>query len=343
MTITREGDGSGRVAVVGAGVAGLAAARALAEQGVEVVVFDKGRGPGGRTARRRRDGHHFDHGAQHVTARDPRFADLLASAHAAGDVAEWDARLVTIGSGGARRPAPSARRVVGVPGMSGLARHLGTGLDVRFGRRATGLRRAKGRWALRFDDGDEVGPFDGVVVAAPAPQSAALLAPVCPRLAGEAAGARMRPCWAVMLAFDGRLPVDFDGALVETGGPLRWIARDASKPGRPPGETWVLHADHAWSDEHLEAPPDDVADALAAAFFETAAIAPVASRLRMAHRWRYALVERAVGAPCLFDAAARVAACGDWCTGTRVEDAYVSGLAAAAASQRFMRSPISGM
>lgn len=51
------------IAVIGAGAAGLACAERLAERGLQVQVFDKGRVPGGRIARRPRVGLVFEHGA----------------------------------------------------------------------------------------------------------------------------------------------------------------------------------------------------------------------------------------------------------------------------------------
>jgi predicted NAD/FAD-dependent oxidoreductase len=49
----------------------------------------------------------------------------------------------------------------------------------------------------------------------------------------------------------------------------------------------------------------------------------------IAHRWRYALVEQALGVACLWDAQAGVGACGDYCLGPRVEAAFDSGEAMA--------------
>ena len=65
------------VLVIGAGMAGLIAAAELRRAGRRVLVLDKSRGGGGRLASRRIDGATFDHGAQFITTRDPRFADLI--------------------------------------------------------------------------------------------------------------------------------------------------------------------------------------------------------------------------------------------------------------------------
>ena len=63
-----------RVAIVGAGLAGLMAGRTLAEAGHEVVLLDKGRSPGGRLATRRIGAATLDHGAQFFTVRSEAFA-----------------------------------------------------------------------------------------------------------------------------------------------------------------------------------------------------------------------------------------------------------------------------
>ena len=66
-----------KVAIVGAGMAGLAAARTLVDRGARVVLFDKGGSVGGRCATRGQDLGGFDHGAQRFSARSERFATLV--------------------------------------------------------------------------------------------------------------------------------------------------------------------------------------------------------------------------------------------------------------------------
>ena len=68
----------GHVAVIGAGIAGLACAATLARAGIGVTLFEKSRRPGGRVATRRVEGLSFNHGAQFATAHGPDFAALLA-------------------------------------------------------------------------------------------------------------------------------------------------------------------------------------------------------------------------------------------------------------------------
>ena len=73
-----------QVAVIGAGLSGLACARLLSEAGTRVRVFDKARGPGGRMATRRQGDLRFDHGAQYFTVRDPSFRRALEQWQADG-------------------------------------------------------------------------------------------------------------------------------------------------------------------------------------------------------------------------------------------------------------------
>ena len=162
----------------------------------------------------------------------------------------------------------------------------------------------------------------------PAPQAFEMLSKVCAPLAERCKAVRMSPCWATMLAFQTRLDVDFDAAFIETG-PIRWLARNSSKPRRPAGETWVIHARPDWTLENLERSPEAIVEFMTKAL-EDVVQCRVQPLLSIAHRWRYALVERPLGESCLFDDELRIGAAGDWCLGPRMECAFQSGMSAAA-------------
>lgn len=316
-----------RVAVVGAGVAGLTCARTLTDRGFDVTVFDKGRGPGGRVATRRVDPDlAFDHGAQYFTARHPDFARAVGTWLGRGAVAEWGGRVVRLERGVATDTTPQSR-YVGVPGMSAVAAHLAAALAVRRETRVASVSRTPAGWQLIDESGGGSGPFDFLVAALPAPQAAGLLAPH--PFAAEAAGTPMTPCWAVLVAFADRLDVPWDGAFAHDS-PLSWVARNSSKPGRPRGaDCWVLHAGAEWSAAHLEESPDAVVPPLLDAFAAVTGRILPPTVYRAAHRWRHSLGADAANRTTLFDAAAGLAVCGDWLAGGRVEGAFLSGAAAA--------------
>jgi renalase len=315
-----------QVAIIGAGIAGLSCGHALQQAGAHVQVFDKSRGPAGRMATRRGDGWQCDHGAQYFTARDPEFRDEVERWTRAGAAALWQPRLKSFDGKEWHLPQTALERFVGTPGMTAPARLLAADLPLSVQVTITGLARAPDGWVLTTADAGPIAErFDAVVVATPSGQVIPLLQAVAPRLAGVAAATEMRGRWALMMQFAAPLALDFDAAFVNHG-PLAWVARNSSKPGRSGAETWLLHATPEWSLDHFEDEPDDVAAALLHAFTALGGSAP---RSHTTHRWRYADAASALAIGCAWDGVARIGLCGDWLNGGKVEGAWLSGRAMA--------------
>ena len=316
-----------RVAVIGAGVAGLIAARTLQDHGLQVSVFEKSRGPSGRAGTRRREiGFQFDHGAQYFTARDPQFVRQAEAWIEQGVVAEWSGRIVEIRDG-TRPKEDQPRRLVGIPGMSSLGRHLAMDLKVKYESKVVGLSRLIGQWQLTDAAGTIHGPFDHLIVGLPAPQAAELLNDH--PLAVETQSVPMTPCWAVLLAFDQPIENPWDGAFIHDS-PLAWVARDSSKPSRDQShDCWVLHASPEWSAAHIDSTQNDVASKLVNEFARlTSGRIPEPTFIDV-HRWRYSATPLTCGRRVLYDSESAICVCGDWLAGGRIEGAYLSGTAAA--------------
>ena len=315
------------VAIIGGGVAGAAAARALKDAGQVVTVFDKGRGPGGRISTRQEGELRFDHGAPFFTVRDERFARWARAWWQERVINQWRGRVE---NEPAREHAHQLVRLVGTPGMDAIVKRMLHEVDVRYGVEVSGLTRDGTRWRLLDVGNHALGEFDAVVVATPSPQAAALVDPTSYALASRIRGeVVMSPCWAVMVHFPEGTGVDWDAAYSSVG-PLSWLAKNSSKPERPSGgESWVLHASSEWSRTHLELEPEAVVPMLMDAFFATTGARKITPSLAKAHRWRYARTEKALGEACLWDEERRLAVCGDWCLGSEIESAFLSGSAAA--------------
>lgn len=311
--------------MVGAGIGGLAAARTLKDQGFAVRVLERGRGVGGRTAHRQTRGHRFDHGAQYFTARDPRFARQVEAWFSAGVVSPWKGRIVAFGKGEGASTVTPLQRYVGVPGMNAMAKHLARGVDVTTDCAVTTLSRDAGTWSLETNGGS-LGAFDAVILAMPPEQVAQLTAPEA--LLDTAERFESLPCWCAMAAFDAPLPLDFDGAFVNSA-EIDWAARDSSKPGRPKGERWVIHASAPWSAGRLDEPQGEIARALLGHFFDALGLSPREPAHLAGHRWSFAKPAREAEADCVWLPEHTLVLCGDWCRNGRVEGAYLSGVAAA--------------
>ena len=327
MTPTHRSDPSGpAIAIVGAGLAGLSCAAALQAAGRGVVLFEKSRGPAGRMSTRNGDDWQCDFGAQYFVVRDPSFRDEVQRWTDAGVAQLWQPRLSSF-VGRAWKPTRTAlARHVGVPAMTAPAHWLARGLEVRSQATVQPLVWTEGGWKLQFaEPGIPDAVFGSVLLAVPAPQAQALLGEHAPGLGVVAGRAGMQACWSLMLRFDAPVPWELDAAFVNQG-PLRWMARDTSKPGRPRHETWVLHATAEWSHDHLEDDPADVARAMLKAFADLGGPAPAAWT---AHRWRYATNAPPLTEGCAWDAAAGLGLCGDWLHGGKVEGAWLSGQALA--------------
>jgi len=294
-----------RIAIIGAGLAGLVAARRLGAAGRAVTLFEKSGGRGGRIATRRDGDAAFDHGAPLVHGLD---ADL---ARAAGGAAWRDG-------------------IVGRPGNSSLGRALAVGLDIRDRTRVTGLASDASGWhlALAARPGtaspETAGPFAAVLLAIPAPQARDLLGRQAAAFAGLGSVA-MAPGLTMMARFAAAFPGP--AWRDDLQAPLGLALRDTAKPGRPPGEAWVIHADPAFAAAALEAPPQETGARLLTAFrAASGAGEPLATQV---HRWRYARTTRPLGAPCLWSPALALGLAGDWCLGADAGCAAASGAALA--------------
>ena len=296
------------ISIIGAGISGLACAAKLKRAGFNPVVFDKGRGIGGRMATRRTDtGLQFDHGAQHIKAKTPEFQAVLDSALRSGMIAKWDFGYDS--------------RYVGVPGMNGLAKFLAQGIDVRQGTHITAIEETETGCELTIDA--ETHSVSTLVVTVPAPQAGGLLGVDHP-LAKDLAKVEIEPCLTLMVALHEEARPGFL-AKRDTNNPISWIALDSSKPGRETENCWVAQASPDWSKQHLEEDPSAIAELMLPLVCDQLGVTSSNIRHAVAHRWRYAAVSKPLGKPFLKNDANTLYLGGDWCLDARVEAAWSSG------------------
>lgn len=305
------------IAIIGAGLAGLHLASQLSSAHA-VTVYEKARGPGGRMSTRRAAPYAFDHGAQYFTASTQAFRDFLAPFLDDGAVATWpDAIELSGGAVVSDKPKYAA-----APGMNAICKSLAADLDVRTSARIETLQRAPDGWHLQTASGETEGPFDWVISTAPAPQTAALM----PDEFGSRerlAKVEMLGCFTLMLGFETPPAISWNAQKIGNS-PVGWMAMNSEKPGREGAVSLVVQANNTWAEAHLEDDPESVISTLLNAASEYADQDLSTAPHQVLHRWRYAATRTPAGEAFLKDEALQLAACGDWCLGSKVEAAFLS-------------------
>jgi renalase len=321
-----------RTIVVGAGVAGLACARALADAGRQVTVLERARGVGGRCVTRRIEGQRVDFGVLFYHGHDPGF---LAALDAAGAVPGWP--HVVQGAGRPCQPeafGPGERRLAFAEGNSTFPKHLARGLDVRSGARVISFSVDGGAVHLELEGGAaETAPT--VILALAAEQVLALLhasaaaAPALDTARALLEMLRSQPCLTVVAGYPLTVPAPgWDICYPEGSRVLQLLAHDSAKRPSPAYRALVYQAHPRWSREHFA--DEHWPEAMIAEAARLVGRWAAEPSFRHAHRWRHARTDLGaeLSAPLLLalPGGARLGIAGElFSPGGGVEAAWLSG------------------
>ncbi|MGY1733049.1 NAD(P)/FAD-dependent oxidoreductase [Geodermatophilus sp. SYSU D01045] len=301
--------------VVGAGIAGVACARALADAGVPVRVRDRGRRPGGRMASRTLAGRVTDLGASYLTASaGAPFTAVVEDWVARGLARPWTDTFAVAGPDGIRDSSSGPVRYAAPGGLRSLVADLAAGLDVV---QESAVERVEP--GARVDGAD----VPAAVLALPDPQARRLLPPdLAARLLGDEDARPWQPTLAVALGWDQRSwPADLHGAFVHDDPVVEWIADDGDRRGDG-APVLVAHTTPGTAAAHLDDPGRAAPEVTAAVCRALGIDAPPA--WTHVHRWTFAKPAAPREEP--FGLAEGVGVCGDgWRAPSKVESAWSSG------------------
>lgn len=306
------------VAVIGAGLAGIACARSLQDAGFRVAIFEKSRSYGGRCSTRLWKECIVDHGTQYFTVTNPSFQTAIQNA-CAEDVVKIE--LPILDSAG--KPLPlNKERYYHRKGNNRLARALAKDLDVRREHTLERLTKSRNGWELDFAERPAVYAAQ-VVLTCPWPQIAKLL--------GLHDTSQFEPCLTGLFLYSGINLENCGDCYARQGDKqsvLAWSALENHKRGRiPAGLTaFVVQSGPKFSKEYLEAPYDDWLSCQRAELQKAWGLPADCFLDWFGHRWRFARNLSPIP-PVILPAGIHVA--GDSLVPSRVEDAWGSGRACA--------------
>ena len=250
----------------------------------------------------------IDHGAQYFTIRDDAFRRAI---HSASGDAILRIEAAVLDENGVM--LPDSGRWYHREGNSRLVRDLARGLAVR-----TEETVRDANCLLRQNGGD----FDHVISTAPWPQTANLF--------GLETTFDYIPCITALFSYTGKWLGKSKSAyaISDHHGPLAWSACENHKQGRIRPESTVIVAQmsETFSLEHLELPLEEYPRRIRALIEDRWELPARAWANALGHRWRYARVKSPMP---VVELPPGLHFAGDAIRASRVEDAWLSGIALA--------------
>lgn len=261
-----------RTIIIGAGIAGLSAAKVLVENGHEVTILDKGRGVGGRMSTRNIEKAKADHGAQYFSVKSVEFQALISDLQIVNIAKEWHL---------AQRQNV---RYIGAKGMNTIPKKMASNLTVHLNEKIILISKNE----IKTESGNTY-YFDNLIITIPIPQVIDLF---------DASGITFSendksvidsieydPCIAVMAVLKQATTIPSGGIILENQ-PVSWIADNFQK-GITEIPTVTIHASAEFSKKHLEDNLQEVAQEMLLSVNQW--INPENIVSTQVHRWRYSL------------------------------------------------------
>ncbi|MEM9018073.1 MAG: FAD-dependent oxidoreductase, partial [Verrucomicrobiota bacterium] len=294
-----------RIAIIGAGVSGLAAAFRLSETDAEITLFEKSKGVSGRAASRLRNECRYDHGANYFKLNCNEVARLLFEelptdqlCRVLGDIWTFDQDDRIVPGDPVQNMGAKWSYRGGISTLGKLMVEIGD-LRVVRERRITGFARLDGGWQLRDAHGTLPDLYDAILLTPPVPQTVDLIEQsdfdevIADHLCSELSRAEFHPQFTVILNFKGTFSFPGDAyALINSDRrhEIAWLSHENRKVDRiPEGET-VLIAQMApgWTKEHWSAPQEVIIETSLEAVRRLLRIDLPDLQWADTQRWRYA-------------------------------------------------------
>jgi hypothetical protein len=303
-----------KIGVIGAGISGAVLARDLVDSGFDVFVFEKARGPGGRTSTRKfSDGHKnffIDHGAQYIDVTNPEFADFISFAQTKKTIEKFD----LLGLDNVYVP---------VPNMNSLCKFLFEPIkNIQYQTEVSHVASGNGLVTAFGSQGESLGEFDFLVSTAPPLQTQKIFFGFDKFSPLETI--KMNPIFAVMLISKNEYDFGFCEKLIHDPQIINWIGINSLKPQRDKTLSIIIHCDPKWTSCNLDIDRKLLAQMVCDELQSLTGFYDSNPVYLDVHRWLYGRCINPLGQDFIIDYDSKLAACGDWMLGDNIESAFLS-------------------
>ena len=314
-----------RVAIVGAGVAGLAVAWRLRKAGLPVTLFEKTPKPGGRVWTHIQGGYTWDAGATSIAPRGKAIEEVILNELSADDLVRiekpiWVHEALRVHSSDVSHN--STARYTYSTGIAEFAHRLSANADVRFDTPVDEIGRSGDSYIV---GGEE---FDHVVLTLPLPLTSQLLWTIDEQR--PMSNVSYRQCLSVMLGF-AVAPNDIHYHAIidpEQTHPMTWLSIESEKsPLRAPagGSAMVMQLSARFSKDNFDK-SDDFIVATALAFTKHLYGEEFGhAEIGLVKRWKYSQPENLARFEAVNQPGSKILVASDGLLGGRIEETFECG------------------
>ncbi len=330
-----------KIAVIGAGIAGLTAGRELANAGHEVVVYEKSGEYGGRLAtlyKGERNEQKLDYGIPYFTSNGSEFKKLVNELTENKVIKTWDGKFGQRDTkGNIQLYENKSPFFIATNGMSSIAKYLGRTLDIRFNVKVGGLthigenRSKKKSWMLNFPTALTEGA-DAVIIAAPARQAYALINTTIDeietlKLIREIDEVEYESQFSLLLGFNEADLPEWN-ALDCTDKIIQWISNESTKRDNGDVKCFVVHTTSEFAKDYINIDREQVVEKILSQLSQILGGWATLADWRKLHFWRYNRTTNPLPHDFMEIKGndTPLALVGDYMNGNTVESAYLSGL-----------------
>jgi predicted NAD/FAD-dependent oxidoreductase len=328
------------VAIVGAGITGCLLAHFLDSVNIDVNIFEKSRGCGGRASTKQTDWGQCDLGASIVPAQNDNFIDFMHGLCDQDIASKWPKKLFVSQQNFGITPAlenfTSDRENFVFNGkMNAACRQWIKNANLHTNTLISQVRYVVGKgWQIKSNDVWHPELFDKIVITAPWPQSQALIEQSELPINLPDVSQSWTSCWSIALKLEQLVASEVDLVYLKDQS-IQTLVRDSGKPLRPhvltsgaesKNEIWVAQLANNVSDELGKLGKEKAISIATNGLCELFDLPEKSVSHTYAHYWRYARPSPGQKSLGILSQDNGLYVGGDWSFGASIESAYEAAL-----------------
>ena len=312
------------VAVIGAGITGITLANLLQKK-VNLTVFEKSRGVGGRMATRRAEPYQFNHGAQYFKIENKEFKNFLQPLIQNKIIKHLEANHIDILNKEVIKRTKTYNKIYYTPvsKMNSVVKYLiNNNFFIKLLCKIDKTIKENDKWFIIDSDNASYGPYDWLFITIPPNQALEILYNNF-KFLDIIKKIKMRSCYSLMLGFDKIKEFDFDTALF-LDEDVQWLSIRKKIIENKKYYNLLINSSYDFAEKNVNSSKDKISDYLIKQVSEIVKYELNNYEHKALHFWKYAMSEKNNNLGSLLDEDLKVIVCGDWCMNGKVEGGFLS-------------------